>query len=102
MSHLKKRTCLSVEAKKKILKEVDEKILSKTEISKKYGIPKNSLSTILKAREKIVGNGNTGKNPSRKYFREAKHPQLQKALISWMWKMRGMNIPVDGNLLKEQ
>lgn len=94
--------CLSVEVKKKILKEVDEKILSKTEISKKYGIPKNSLSTILKSREKIVGNRSTNKNPSRKYFREAKHPQLEKALISWMRKMRGLNIPIDGNLLKEQ
>ncbi|GBO04975.1 hypothetical protein AVEN_229426-1 [Araneus ventricosus] len=56
----------------------------------------------LKLEKKSSEKGNTGKNPSRKYFREAKHPQLDKTMISWMWKMRGRNIPVEDNLLKEQ
>lgn len=34
-----------IEVKKKILKEVDSKILSKTQIAEKYLFPKNSLST---------------------------------------------------------
>ncbi|KFM72755.1 Tigger transposable element-derived protein 6, partial [Stegodyphus mimosarum] len=102
---MKKRICLAVEIKKKILKEVDEKILSKTQIAQKYGIPKNSLSTILKAREKIFGakNGNDECGPSsRKYFRESKHPNLERALLVWFRKMRSLNIPIDGNVLKEQ
>jgi len=35
MSLLKRRACLSIDLKKKILQEVDENILRKTEIAKK-------------------------------------------------------------------
>lgn len=40
---------LAVELKKKILNEVDYKIVSKAQISQKYGIPNQSLLTNLKA-----------------------------------------------------
>lgn len=45
---IKKHSSLSVEVKMKILKEVDDKVVSKTEISQKCGISKNSLLTIVK------------------------------------------------------
>lgn len=100
--NIKKRVCLSIEDKVKILKEVDDKVLSKTLIAKKYNIPKNTLSTFIKKRETIEKAQNAGVAPNRKYSREARYPQMEKALTSWLKKMRGKNVPVDGNILKEQ
>lgn len=40
---------------KNISKEVDDKIVSETQFSRKYEIPKNDLSVIVKPREKNFG-----------------------------------------------
>ena len=45
---------LSIETKKEILSDVNRKLMSKKSIAEKYGIPHNSLSAIIKNREKIV------------------------------------------------
>ena len=47
-----KRKTLSIEMKIRLLADVDKKVLPKKEIALKYGIPHNTLSTIIKNREK--------------------------------------------------
>lgn len=83
---------------------MDKNVQNKTKIAKKYGSPKNSLSTILKAWEKIFGSGNSSSKsvPSLKYFRKSKYLELKKALLIWLRKISRINIPIDGNMLKEQ
>ena len=49
----RKRTAYALELKVQVLKEVDERKLSKTEIYRKHGIPNSTLSTIFGHREKI-------------------------------------------------
>jgi hypothetical protein len=44
----KKRINLSLETKIRILDEVEAKKMNKTKIGEKFGIPKSTLSTILK------------------------------------------------------
>ena len=50
-----KRKMLSIETKKEILSDVDRKLMSKKSIAEKYGIPHNSLPTIIKNRGKNRG-----------------------------------------------
>ena len=68
MSELKKaRKNLSIETKLQLLADVDKKQKSKKEIAEKYGIPHNTLSTIVKNRAKIERPGlSTEFQPDRK------------------------------------
>lgn len=92
-----KRCALSIDTKRKILECIDEKRLPKTEIAKKFGIPKSTLFTIVKNRDSILN-----AVPERKRIREGKFPLLEKALLDWLKSMRSKNIPLDGNALKEK
>ena len=47
-----KRKTLSIEMKIRLLADVDKKVLPKKEIALKYGIPHNTLSTIIKNKRK--------------------------------------------------
>lgn len=71
-----KRKMLSIEIKKEILCDVDRKLLSKKKIAEKYGIPHNSLSTIIKNREKIES---SSQDTSRKILRLAKKGNIDEA-----------------------
>ena len=53
MAAKRKQRSYSVDFKLKIFEEVEEKVLSKTEICKKYNISNSTLSTFLKNRKKI-------------------------------------------------
>ena len=64
----KKRKILTIETKRQILLIVDKKLLSKKQIAEKYGIPHNSLSTILNNREMIEA---SNQEPNRKKVRLA-------------------------------
>lgn len=97
------RTCLTIRCKeKKGLKEVDSKILTKTEVVKKYGILKITLSIFNKQKQKIMAVENALDEVvcSQKYFQKAKFPDLEKVLAAQLWKMRNNNILNDENLLK--
>lgn len=81
------------------MKDLEKSKQTQTDIAKKYGIPKTTLSSIIKAKEKIF---NVEAAPNKKRSREAKFPNLEAALVAWLKKMRGKNIPIDGKILKEQ
>nr|CAD7431932.1 unnamed protein product [Timema monikensis] len=49
-----RRTFLTLMKKCEIIQEVDQKKITKTEITQRHGIPKTTLFTILKMREEIV------------------------------------------------
>ncbi|KAH6937214.1 hypothetical protein HPB50_025999 [Hyalomma asiaticum] len=57
MESTKKRPhqALSLEKKLRILQDLDRSGLSKTEVAKKFNIPKSTLSRILKNKEAIEG-----------------------------------------------
>ena len=53
MTMKRKNLRSSIEMKLKLLADVDKKLLLKKDIAAKYGMPHNTLSTIVKNREKI-------------------------------------------------
>ncbi|KAH6922941.1 hypothetical protein HPB50_020280 [Hyalomma asiaticum] len=87
----------------KVLEDVDRAQESKTAIAKRHGIPKCTLSRILKDREKLEKAYNSGAfTPGRKRMRLADHEDLEKALFLWFKRARSSNLPVTGPILEEK
>ncbi|GFX83679.1 uncharacterized protein TNCV_349431 [Trichonephila clavipes] len=75
MSSFKKYKCLTISEKQNMIESVEEGE-RKVDVAKAFEIPLNSLSTILKNKEKIF--------------------------IASSSRCRGQNIPMGGSLLKEK
>ena len=77
-----KRKNLSIEMKLKLLADVDKKLLPKKEIAAKYGIPHNTLSTIVKNREKVESLTPSNLQPARKRQRQCGNVDIDAAFCS--------------------
>ncbi|KAH6921116.1 hypothetical protein HPB50_027897 [Hyalomma asiaticum] len=74
-----------LKTKVEILRKVENSILCKTEITKKYYITKSMLSTYIKNKESIIaGYEKQQIKPSRKRLQTLAHPQLEDALVMWI------------------
>ncbi|KAG0414085.1 hypothetical protein HPB47_008758 [Ixodes persulcatus] len=86
--------------KVEILREVDAGKANKVEIAKKHAIPRSTLSTYVRNRKtiedayeaEVFAHG-------RKRLRSAKHPDLEKALITWVKEMRSQDLPLSGPII---
>lgn len=71
-------------------------------ITKRHGIPKCTLSRILKDLEKIEKAYNSSAfAPGRKRMHLANHEGPEKALFLWFKCARSSNLPVIGPILEE-
>lgn len=88
--------------KKKVaaIQEVDAGV-KKTEVALKYGIAKSTLTTLLKAKDKLQNNASRFA-PDRKRLGEVAYPDLGKALLLWFKRARSSNLPVSGPILREK
>lgn len=96
-----KRQCktLTIEEKRALLKVVDEAKLKKHEIAKEFGIPANTLSTILKNREKYE---DQGLSESSKRAKRAEFEDVDQCVLKWLKQCRDKNIPIGGPVLQEK
>ncbi|GFO01861.1 tigger transposable element-derived protein 6 [Plakobranchus ocellatus] len=76
----KKRKVLTIDVKLQILADVDKKAMTKKEIAAKYDIPHNSLSTLLKNRDKIENNSH---EPQRKKPLLATNAAIDEEVLTW-------------------
>ncbi|XP_060065142.1 tigger transposable element-derived protein 6-like [Ylistrum balloti] len=91
----------TVETKYRAILAVEKGDRSKSDIAREFGIPANTLSTWLKAKEKIMtAYSNDGISPSRKKVRTAKYEDTETALLKWFTHARDNNLPVTGPMLK--
>ena len=65
------------------LKDLESSSLSKSEVAAKYGIPRNTLSTWIKNKQKILSALEQGSNPKRQKLRHADHENLDKAVLTY-------------------
>lgn len=94
---------LSFDRKLKIIEEVDKKVLSKTEISKKFDVPKSTLSRIMKDRAKIEDSVKMGTfTTNRMRMRTTPYEELENVLFVWFKRARSANFPVSGPILAEK
>ena len=72
----------------------------KKEIAAKYGIPHNTLSTIVKNREKIESLTSSDLQPERKRQRQCSNVDVDNALFMWFKQARGINATVSGPVMQ--
>ncbi|XP_074083532.1 tigger transposable element-derived protein 4 isoform X1 [Macrotis lagotis] len=96
----RKKKSLSIEEKIDIINAV-ESGKKKAEIAAKYGIKKNSLSSIMKNKDKVLEAFESLKfDPKRKRLRTAFYTDLEEALMRWYRMAQCLNVPVNGPMLR--
>ena len=73
----------SIEDKYNTLKEVEDG-KTKSQVTAKYGIPKSTLSTWLKNKDKIFEATKKGSNSKRQRFRQGTFANLDQAMFKWL------------------
>ncbi|XP_051820496.1 tigger transposable element-derived protein 4 [Antechinus flavipes] len=97
---IRKKKSLSIEEKIDIINAV-ESGKKKAEIAAKYGIKKNSLSSIMKNKNKILEAFESLRfDPKRKRLRTAFYTDLEEALMRWYRISQCLNVPVNGPMLR--
>ncbi|UYV76354.1 hypothetical protein LAZ67_14000142 [Cordylochernes scorpioides] len=75
--------------------------MKKSNIAKDFGIPRNTLSTYLKNKEKIL-RSESECDKGRKRLRELGNPDLDKCVLKWFKQARDKKIPVSGHLIRSK
>ena len=88
-----KRKAYSIDLK--LLAKVD-KGRKKQDTCRELGLPKSSLSTILKDRSQL----DLDLAPTRKRARSSKHSDVDEAVLIWFKQALSSGVPVSGPLLK--
>ncbi|XP_071411247.1 tigger transposable element-derived protein 4 [Pithys albifrons albifrons] len=97
---VRRKKSISIEEKLDIISAV-ESGEKKADIAAKYGIKKNSLSSIMKNKEKVLEAFETLRfDPKRKRLRTAFHADLEAALVRWYRVAQGLRVPVNGPMLR--
>ncbi|GFO18872.1 tigger transposable element-derived protein 6 [Plakobranchus ocellatus] len=79
------------------------KTQTKKEIAEKYGIPANTLSTILKNREKLEKMASTSAvNLGKKRIWPNKVEDVDEGLLTWFKQARALGAPINGPILMEK
>ena len=72
----------------------------KKDVAVRFDILPNTLSTILKNKEKIVESyEKSAISPARKRHRSSAHENVDTALYEWFKERRNQNIPISGPIL---
>ncbi|NXK98194.1 TIGD4 protein, partial [Formicarius rufipectus] len=99
---VRRKKSISIEEKVDIISAV-ESGEKKADIAAKYGIKKNSLSSIMKNKEKVLEAFATLRfDPKRKRLRTACDAELEQALARWCGTARGLRLPLSGPLLRRK
>ena len=78
-----------------------EKGMTNKEASEKFGVPKNTISTWMKNKDKLF-EGLEQSSSDAKKMRGCDYEQVGKAVFKWFSLQRSQNIPIDSPILKEK
>jgi hypothetical protein len=93
---------LSIQDKFNLIKDVDSGF-KKKDIAIKYGVPKSTVSTILKNKKKVIKaieEGTVSQNCKR--LKKGTLENVDRAVDDWFKATRSQNILVSGALIKEK
>ncbi|XP_036237360.1 tigger transposable element-derived protein 4 [Molothrus ater] len=97
---VRRKKSITIEEKIDIISAV-ESGKKKADIAAKYGIKRNSLSSIMKNKEKVLEAFETLRfDPKRKRLRTAFYADLEDALMKWYRIAQCLNVPVNGPMLR--
>ena len=78
-----------------------EKGMTNKEASEKFGVPKNTISTWMKNKDKLFEGLEQCSSDAQK-MRRCDYEQVDKAVFKWFSLQRSQNDPIDGPILKEK
>lgn len=95
--------CLTVSEKLKLIAEVEKGEKKKKDIAEQFGIPPNTLSTILKNKDKLLEKqGDHLFNIKRKRLTTCVNNDIDEAMLKWVTTARAKNVPLSGTLIREK
>ena len=100
MSVKRKLNTKTLKEKCDILSHIENGMTNK-EAADKFGVPKNTISTWIKNKEKIF-QALEESAPSTKKLHGFQYKKVDKALFEWFLLQRGPNIPIDGSMIQEK
>ena len=83
-----------------IIRQIEKGINNK-EASEKFGVPKNTISTWMKNKDKLFEGLELSSFDAKK-MRGCDYEQVDKAFFKWFSLQRSQNAPIDGPILKEK
>ena len=83
-----------------IIRQIDKEMTNK-EASEKFVVPKNTISTWMKNKDKLF-EGLEQSSSDAKKIRGCDYEQVDKAVFKWFSLQRSQNVPIDGPILKEK
>lgn len=100
----RKHTDYTVHLKAEILKRHFDDNEKVTTLSKKYGIPQNTISGWKSQKDKIFTELSRSIQPQRKRIRLSRYPDVEKALLVWIKDMRSRDTPppLDSQMILEK
>ena len=101
-SNKRKRNDLSLADKFEVVKLLEQKTMSQTEIAKKLGCSQGQVSNISKKRDEIRAEFEKNANPDRKRQRSGKASDVEGALSQWFIDAWARDIPLSGPILTEK
>ena len=66
------------------------------------GVPKNTLSTWVKSKEKLFAALVKGNNVKRQKLRTVDHKTLDTAVFKWFLSLQSQNVPLSGAIIQEK
>ena len=78
-----------------------EKGMTNKEAADKFGVPKNTISTWIKNKEKFF-QALEESAPSTKKLRRCQYEKVDKALFEWFVSQSSQNMPIDGSMIQEK
>ena len=98
-----KRVNISITEKYKALQKIEEGKSMKKSIAEEYGVKKNTISTWIANKRKIIEAYESGQvNSSRKKLKKSDNKDLDEAVFTWFKNVRSNNSPVNGIIIKEK
>ena len=91
---------LTYQCKLQMLKDVDEKILTKKQIAKKYKVKPNTLSTIIKKRHRVEAVTKMGSCYEKCVrFKTSNYKEVEYELLDWFKDLKAKSIHISGDMI---
>ena len=76
--------------------------MSNKDVAAKYGVPKNTLSTWVKNKEKLLDSLKIESNIKRQKLRRDNYEMVDKAIFNWLLSMQSQIIPLSAGMIQEK
>ena len=79
-----------------------EKGESNKDVAAKYNVPKNTLSTWVKNKEKLFDALKKETNVKRQILKSGNHELVDQAIFNWFLNMRSQNVTLPASMVQEK